>query len=141
LEKLLQAILSFPSIKKIYGIENFYFRLLAPSLLAGVLNLDELYVGFNLSMAQWEFIFAAIAQKENPMKKLMVHGSGWDQCRHSSTLMATAAGNVKELVLTCWSEDQMKDVVRLIGEKEGPLEKLYNCDILNIAPEDLVSFF
>jgi len=140
LKKLLQSLLAFPSIKKIYQMENFHFGSVEPALLASLFgNLDELDMIFSnsFSKAQIEHVFSAIAEKANPMKKLSV--TGVDVALLSPVVLAAAATNVKELELYDWSEDQMKALLRGIIDKEGPLSKLEICcnirDVHNIDPD------
>ena len=76
----------------------------------------------NLSTAQFEHLFTAIAQKESPMKELIV--VGFCVTDLSPALFASAVSNVKELKLSFCSEDHMLALLQEIVENERSLTKL-----------------
>ena len=137
LEKLLQALLAFPNIKKMYGLANFGFISVEPSVAAVLGSLDELNMAGGvrkLSQAKCEQVFTVIAKNANPMKKLSLNGWGMDGL--SPTML-------KELELYHWSENHLKALFRQIVESERPLAKLkihfsFSRDLCNIDA-DLVS--
>jgi hypothetical protein len=91
----------------------------------------------NLSTPQFEHIFTAIANRENPMKEFTVVGISMTEL--SPILFASAVSNVKELKLACCSTDQMLALLQEIVENERPLVKLgLSCCHMNNIDPDLV---
>lgn len=142
LEKLLQALLAFPTIKKIYGMNNWDFRSVEPSVVVAVVlgRIDELDTSYGLlSKSQLDHVYSVISKKEQPMKKLSLYVWGVDGL--NPDVVASAATNVKELELGCWcDEDQVKALLMKIVEKDGPMAKLkiHGNSLLNLDP-DLVA--
>jgi len=128
---LFQALLAFPSIKKIVSIETYDLTQLEPGLLAGVLGkLDVVklpsarsYLRRIFSKAQLEHIFTAIAERETPVKFLDL--SGLDVTNLSRNIFVSALSNVRELELNSVEGHlHMQDFLKEIVEHELPLVKL-----------------
>jgi len=137
LSTVLKVIVDIPSITMFYGIESYNLGSVEPSLLARALAkldvLRPLHLS-NISTAQYEHIFTAIAHRETPMNELTV--VGFELTELSPTLFASAASSVKELRLFHCSGDKMLALLQEIAETERPLVKLEidSCRIKNIDP-------
>jgi len=136
LSTILSVIVDIPSITRFYGVESYNLGSVDPSLLGRALAkldvLRPLHLS-NISTAQYEHIFTAIAQKESPMKELTVV-LGLVLTEVSPTLFALATSNVKELRLSHCSGPQMLALFQKIAETDRPLAKLglSCCRIINI---------
>jgi len=140
LSTVLNVIVNIPSIRRLYGVESYNLGSVEPSLLGSALaKLDVLRPlhHSNVSTAQYEHIFTAIAQKESPMKELTV--VGFVMTEVSPTLFASAASSVRELRLSHCSGDQMLALLQEIAETDRPLAKLgLTCCRINYIDPDLV---
>ena len=145
LERLFQALQMFPSIRRIDGLDAYNLGSVDPCLLASVLGkLDMLrlvmdsnyetlesdygqFVG-NLSKAQLEQVYAAIAERNKPMKTLSIFSRGVTDL--GSTLFNSAVSNTNELELWWyWEEEQIQALLFEIAQGDRHLKtlKMFNC--------------